>query len=159
MMSKSDGELVTMEKIRTLLLESLDIKLDVKLQLLHTVKVDVDNLKDAVKELQFQAQDADAYSRRNNIVFHGIPFNSKENPMEVALDIGRALDFNLHPNNIDVVHRLKTRNPAGPPPLIIRLVHRHRIIPMERANRGQQVTASLTASIGHHITLEALSKM
>lgn len=123
-MAEGNSESITMEKMRKLILESLDIKLDEKLQVLHEVKSDVDRLKATVKELEYRVEDADAYSRRNCIVFHGIPFDANENPMDLATQLGAALDVEIHPNDIDDLHRLRTRNPVGPPPFIIKLVNR-----------------------------------
>jgi len=140
-MTTGESEIVTMDKMRKLLLEALDVKLDEKLQVLQSVKSDIEKLKIAVKEVGYQAEDSDSYNRKNCIVFHGIPYDTKEDPMDLAIQIGQALDIEVQPNDIDDVHRLRTRNPIGPSPLIVKYVNKWRRNAIMASTRSKGLNA------------------
>ncbi len=47
-----------------------------------------------------------------------------EEPIKVAMELGTVTGVQITPTDIDVAHRLATRNKMLPPPLIIRFVNR-----------------------------------
>lgn len=128
-----EDETVSVKMMKQLIREALDEKLgerlskvEEKLDVLTSFKKDIDAQAKLTKENEQQIDDIDTYTRRNNIVFHGIPTGANENPLDLAIDIGCALGLNISQCDVDIAHRLKTRNDATPPPFIIRLVNRWR---------------------------------
>ena len=134
---------MTLESIKALLLETLDTKLDEKLDQLKLIKTDVDQLKAQVSKHGEQIEDSAVHDRSNNVVFYGIPYDRNEDAIDIAIEIGKSLDMNIIPEDIDTAHRLKTRNPVGPPPFIIRMVNRRKRDRMLVRTRAKQPHAGL----------------
>jgi hypothetical protein len=102
-----------------------------------------DNLKAQIKTLQLQIDQSvnqldklDQYGRNENLVFHGLPHPTSENPDQLKSSVVDSLNFNFNSNvvaqeDISVVHRLGRKMqptnssiPLKPAPIIIRFVRR-----------------------------------
>lgn len=89
----------------------------------------------------------DEYSRRNNILIFGIPYDEKEDLFDHMQKLGNALDIKILPQHIDKIHRLPKRTEN---PIIMKLVHgwkKEDIIDAYGA-RYRRTKESLTA---HHL--------
>lgn len=122
-MAKKD-DTVTLEKIKAMLLDTLDTKLDEKLAQFKLIKDEVDQIKIVVAKYNEQIEDAAAYDRVNNIIFYGIPYDQNEDAIDLVLEIGQSLDMNICLEDVDIAHHLKTKNPTAPPPFVIRMINR-----------------------------------
>lgn len=71
----------------------------------------------------------------------GIPFQENENPLEVAISAGELVRVNLCTNDIDIAHRLRSKNDKIPLPFIIKLVNWHKKIKMIAQARKLRPTA------------------
>lgn len=89
------------------------------------MKEKVEELNLRVVELETHLDEQAAYSRRNNVVIHGIPIKENEKEMEVAKMIGELVGVSLKEEDIDAAHRLRsTQKNKNAPPFIIKLVSR-----------------------------------
>lgn len=80
-------------------------------------------LKDRVKDLEKQVEDLSSYSRRNNVVVYGIPIQTDEKPLDLAVEICNVAEVKIMHREIDTAHRLPSRASNGtPPPFIIKLM-------------------------------------
>lgn len=50
------------------------------------------------------------YSRRNNVVVQGIPYQENENLLEVAISAGELVGVNLDARDLHIVHRFRNKN-------------------------------------------------
>lgn len=82
------------------------------------------NMKNKVCQNEHRIDDLDNYSRRNNVVFHGVPRIESENPIDLAVKLGAIVGVIIEPRDIDIAHRLPSKNTKLPPPFIIRFVNR-----------------------------------
>lgn len=120
--SKGENEWVTVQTLKAIVAELLDQKLAV----INELIMKVSKLEKANKELEEREAERDRYSRKNNLIFHGIPLKEDEDALQVVEEIGEALGVPILPDNIDAAHRLPTRNEKLPPPFIIKFVNRWR---------------------------------
>lgn len=75
--------------------------------------------------LEARVDEAEQYSRRNTVEIHGIPMDKNENVMNLVKIVGRALDYPVADEMIDVCHRLRaTGNPDKPPGIVVKMVRR-----------------------------------
>lgn len=121
---QNDDQVVTVAILRQTLNEVVNNALDIKLAVLNEVREENAQLKQYVETLESKIDALESYSRRNNIVVHGIPTSTDENPVEVSIKLGEAIGVILAPTEIDAAHRLPSKNKNAPPPLIIKFVSR-----------------------------------
>ncbi len=79
----SEGNPITKREMRQMLEE---IK---KLDFIHDIKRENEKLKEKTAELEEKVRDLEAYSRRNNLVVYGILLQEDENPIQLAINIGK----------------------------------------------------------------------
>lgn len=120
------GEIITMDMLRSTLCEMLEKKLDEKLAIVHKLAHDVERMCQRVREQERQVEGFDSYSRRNNLVLHGVPMKANEDPLELVTELGEAIGIPISPDNVDAAHRLPSKNEKLPPPFIIKFVNRWR---------------------------------
>lgn len=128
MMSNPKPEYITIESLKKVLNETLEKNLNEKLKFVKEIHKDHNILRTKVAEVETRVKTLENYSRRNNVVIQGIPFQKEENPLEVAISAGELVGVNLDPRDIDIAHRFKSKNDKLPPPFIIKLVNRHKKI-------------------------------
>lgn len=119
-------EFVTVEILKKVLNDTLEEKLEEKLKFAKEAVQDTKVLKKQIAKLESKVKSLENYSRRNNIVIHGIPYSNEENVMEVAQKAGKLVGVSLEPRDIDIAHRLRSKNEKLPPPFIIKLVNRYK---------------------------------
>jgi len=84
----------------------------------------VSSLQESVQRVQSELLQFEIYTRKNNIEINGIPEVADENLMELIVKLAGALSVNLSVNNIDIVHRINSRNTSKPKPIILKLTNR-----------------------------------
>lgn len=77
-----------------------------------------------IEELTSQVNDIDQYGRNRNLEISNLVVTKDENLNNIAIDIAKKLDVELSASDIDVVHRLPTKNIAYPPKVVIQFVTR-----------------------------------
>ncbi len=65
--------------------------------------------KKRIKDLEYQVEELEVYTRKNNVVLYRIPQMENDSPLELAVEIGRAVDIQIDKSDIDTAHRLQTR--------------------------------------------------
>ena len=84
-------------------------------------------LREKTDCLKAKLDNLESYTRRNCIVIQGIPIQTYENPIEVAVKVCEMVGVKLDWKKLDVAHRLpKSRKlpETNPPPFIMKLLSR-----------------------------------
>lgn len=111
-----------LKKLANFLSEKYD-ELHQQLEVLRKERKVVLDTDIATKKVVADFEDQLQYQRKNNLIFHGIPMEREENVIQKVLNIGKVLDVNITPENIDAAHRLPSTKP-GPQPVIVKFVNR-----------------------------------
>ena len=84
-------------------------------------------LREEVESLKWAADEAEQYSRRDCLLFRGIPEVEGENTDQIVVDIAEKwLDVKLKVENIYRSHRVKVRKQRSTPrPIIVRFIDYH----------------------------------
>ena len=85
------------------------------------------------KEAVMISNSTDQYNRRSTLRILGVereneegePRHSKEDCVNTVMQIGKNIGVDLKPSDIDVAHRLPTKNRTGPSPIIVKFVYRN----------------------------------
>ena len=108
-------------EITTLYKKTLETKEEINL-----VNEDIDKIADDIYDLQCCTIKMDQYSRRENLIIHGIPSHVdqshlQENVLEILKRIGLG---EVTPFEISACHRLKKKKSNSPAPTIVRFTNR-----------------------------------
>ncbi len=78
------------------------------------------------EKLEKRLDAMEQYTRRNNVVLHGIPVTSKEVTDDIVIQYAKAVGLSMAYTDIDVSHRLPKRDPnnTNPPTIIAKLTRR-----------------------------------
>lgn len=79
---------------------------------------------ECIKDLQIRLQESEQYARNRNIEISGIEQRKNENLREVMHSIASKLNIHLEDSDIDIIHRVPTRNERYPPKIIVQFVTR-----------------------------------
>ena len=63
------------------------------------------------------------YTRKFNLVIHGISEKEDEDNAENVIELGKLLNVNLTRSDIDIVHRMKVKSKNQPRPIIVRFAN------------------------------------
>lgn len=83
-------------------------------------------LQKTVSQLKAENSQLNIELRRNNVMFHGIPFTKNENLAEIVQKIGKLIKADIEEQSLDFVFRLPIRNEKNPAPILCRFVTRNR---------------------------------
>lgn len=87
----------------------------------ETNKNDIDTLKAEIKELKVRVREQEQYSRKNNLIIHGVPNTIQDEDLEGLINsMAKKLDVNIQSNDIAAVHRLPARKNGESLPIIVR---------------------------------------
>ena len=87
---------------------------DEKEKELQELKEKVAAQETLISQQEERLADLEQYSRRNCLNFTGIPENSDENTVQLALDLGKMANVKLERADIDRAHRIGTPKPVIP---------------------------------------------
>lgn len=81
----------------TILQEILNKTLDQKLATIHEVRNEVDQFNRKVKEQEYKIEKLENYSRRNNVILHGVPQSEtdEEDPIHLIEVVGNAVGVQI----------------------------------------------------------------
>ena len=71
-------------------------------------------------EAEVKHDNLEQYTRKFNLVIHGISEREDEDNAANVIELGKLLDVNLTRGNIDIVHRMNVKSKNQPRPIIIR---------------------------------------
>ena len=112
----------TKGQVDTLVKENNGLKSRVKSleeQLLESKK-EVEELDERLNDIEAKHDDLEQYTRKFNLVIHGIPEQEEEDNVANVVTLGKILQVNLTPGDIDIVHRMNTKSKDKPRPIIAR---------------------------------------
>lgn len=115
-------------------LASTKVQVDILMEENKSLKSKVKSLEDDLskskahsKEIEQRLDDVEArhddleqYTRKFNLVIHGIAEREEEDNAENVIELGKLLNVNLTRGDIDIVHRLNTKSKTEPRPIIVR---------------------------------------
>lgn len=87
--------------------------LENKCKAIDDIKLENQQLKDTVTDLQRRVDEQAQYSRLNNIEIQGVPFKEGENVYKILEAIGMVLHCPMDELQIDTAHRVQSRNPSN----------------------------------------------
>ena len=112
----------TKGQVGTLVKENKGLKSKVKSreeQLLESKK-EVEELDEKPNDIKARHDDLEQYTRKFNLVIHGLPELEEEDNVATVVTPGRLLQVNLTPGDIDIVRRMNTKSKDKPRPIIAR---------------------------------------
>ena len=83
-------------------------------------KKELEDMEQRLDEVEAKHDDLEQYTRKFNLVIHGIPEREEEDNIENVIKLGKLLEVNLSSGDIDIVHRMKTKSKDKPRPIIAR---------------------------------------
>ena len=116
-----DSLCFTKSQVDSLVTENIAVKSKLRLleEQLLTSKKELEEVKRRLYEPQCH-NDLEQYTRKFNLVIHGIPEREEEDNVENVIILGKILKVNLTRSDIDIVHRLNTKNKTKTRPIIVR---------------------------------------
>ena len=109
-------------KLESLEKENKNLKEEVSSlkKLLRETKDDVDTLHEDLGTAITELDDLQQYTRKHNLEIHEIAEIAVENIAENIIKLGKVVNVHISPDDIDICHRMETRNNSGPKPIIVR---------------------------------------
>ena len=71
-------------------------------------------------DIEARYDELEQYTQKFNLVIHGIPEHEEEDNVANVFTLGKRLQVNLTPGDIDIVHRMNTKSKDKPRPIIAR---------------------------------------
>ena len=116
-----DSLCFTKSQVDSLVTETIAVKS--KLQLLEeqllTSKKELEEVKRRLYDVEGSHDDLEQYTRKFNLVIHGIREREEEDNVKNVIILGKILKVNLTRGDINIVHRLNTKNKAKTRPIIV----------------------------------------
>lgn len=106
----------------------------------EALKAEKEGLKQTLANARKEITEFKQYSRKNNIEIKGIPQLKDESLTEVVQKIGDKVGVRVQPSDIDVVHRVPTKE-RGSTNVIVRFVSRTARDNLVQAARKKRLTA------------------
>ena len=78
------------------------------------------DMEQRLDEAEVRHDNLEQYTRKFNLVIHGISEREDEDNAESVIELGRLLDVNLTRGDIDIVHRMNVKSKNQPRPIIVR---------------------------------------
>lgn len=138
----------TSDKIDEVLLEMKHLK-DKQLVLENENKM----LKEKVKKMESAMEDLEQYSRNRNIQIDGIPNSPNEDLGKIVKEIGKEINVDFKDGEIDVVHRIPTRNKTNPEPIVVQLLSRNKRDEILMKAKQKKITTTALNFSGNERTI------
>ena len=117
-----DSLCFTNSQVDALVTENIAVKSKLKLleEQVLTSKKELEEVKQRLYDAEGSHDDLEQYTRKFNLVIHGIPEREQEDNAENVINLGKILNVNLSRGDIDIVHRLNTKSKSKTRPIIVR---------------------------------------
>ena len=81
---------------------------------------EIDDLTSDLGTAINQFDDLEQYTRKHNLEIHGISESPEENVAEKVIKLAKVVNVHITDNDIDICHRMSSRRPDAPKPIIVR---------------------------------------
>ena len=112
----------TKSQVDSLVTENIAVKSKLKLleeEVLKSKK-ELEQVQQRLDGVEGSHDDLEQYTRKFNLVIHGIPEREDEDNVENVINLGKSLKDNLTRGDIDIVHRLNIKNKTKIRRIIVR---------------------------------------
>jgi hypothetical protein len=110
-------------------------------------------------ELKYRLDRMEQYSRKDNVIIYGVPWENEENLREKVKEIGEKMNTKLNDHDFHDIHRLYSRNKSKPPPIVVRFNDREKKRKLmaeskrrSRENKNIYEVPDLPITIYEHLT-------
>ncbi|CAF1254097.1 unnamed protein product, partial [Didymodactylos carnosus] len=79
------------------------------------LEAELKQVNDRAIKFQSKLNDLDQYSKRRDLIIHGIPLTQGEDTSQVVLDLAKSIGVNLDIKDLYATHRLRSRNKQHSP--------------------------------------------
>lgn len=132
-----DDSPVTVGTMKLLLKEFFDERFEIVGKIVEENR----ELRKRVDEMEEKMDELSQYSRRNNIIIHGIPIQNDEDPIRIAMKACEIVGVKIGEKEIDSAHRLPSKNTQAPP-FIMKMICRFTRDEVKRKAKENNVKAS-----------------
>ena len=80
----------------------------------------MEEFDERLEDIEARHNDLEQYTRKFNLVIHGIAELEGEDNVANVVTVGNLLQVNLPPGDIDIVHRMNMKSKDKPRPIIAR---------------------------------------
>lgn len=110
------------------------------------------DLEQRVRNLEFDHDTLEQYTRKFNVEVHGIPECEGENLADIIIKIGQKISVDITSQDIDIVHRLRKKTPTTKP-IIVRFTsyRKKREFYQARFNLKTTKISEIIASVQHEV--------
>ena len=110
------------------------------------------DLEQRVRNLEFDHDTLEQYTRKFNVEVHGIPECEGENLADIIIKIGQKISVDITSQDIDIVHRLRKKTPTTKP-IIVRITsyRKKREFYQARFNLETTKISEIIASVQHEV--------
>ena len=130
----------------TKITDDLKSQLEMRDKKINDLHLLINKLRTSSEE---EIEDINKYSRRSNIEIHGVPEFNSENLYEIVASIGNAIGFEICKGDVDIVHRIPSRNKSIPRPIIVKFINRWKKINfMATKNKRFDIRSSSIGFVG-----------
>lgn len=85
---------------------------------------DCSKMKRELEEQELRITANEQYSRNCNVEIKGVKENEDEDLVQTVCQLGTSLEQNVKPDDIEIVHRVKTRDDQAPANIVVRFKSR-----------------------------------
>ena len=86
-------------------------------------KTKLKDMERRLDEAEARHDDLEQYTRKFNLVIHGISEKEDVDSAEDVIELGKLLNVNLTRRDIDIVHRMNVKSKNQPRPIIVRFAN------------------------------------
>jgi len=107
-------------------IDRLEKKLAESEQIVDSYRTEQTALRRELAAAEQRLEEQEQYSKRDNLVFHGIPEHGDEDTMKKVIEVCQRHfpSVNVQTSDISISHRLPTRASDKPKPIIVRFARR-----------------------------------
>jgi len=103
--------------------------------------------EEELSEARLEIEELKQYSRSNNVGIDGIPNSCPLDEYQVLEEIGKLYSISITKSDIDLTHRISSKRPGVPRPIIAKFTDRWKKLQLLEAIRiARKTTGSLTTS-------------
>ena len=88
------------------------------------LKTDLKKKDDKIKAMEIKINESEQYSRNKNIEIHNVEEDDNENLEKVVINVAKELGVSLENSEIEIVHRVNSRNKKHPRPILVQMLSR-----------------------------------
>jgi len=104
---------------------AIDAKFTVLDSRLTVTEVTFQENSEKITQLELANEELLQYIRKDNLEINGVPEVPGENLRQLFVDFSKVAGFNCETRDIQNIHRVPSRNPKKPRPIIVKLFYPH----------------------------------